>query len=90
MIQASNDFLLYKVLEQKYQGSKIVEHAIAQGQDDLPLRQMCAKVHPNLIERLEHVCGRLEVSKRRFIETAVGHAIHEAENLIDSELEDLA
>lgn len=78
-----NEYLEYKVLEKKYgdRGYDLVDYAIAQG-DDVPVRQMCAKVHPVLIERMQSVCETLGVSQRRFIESAVATAIHEAESLM--------
>jgi len=78
-----NEYLAYKVLEKKYadRGYDLIDHAIAQG-EDVPVRQMCAKVHPVLIERLEATCKTLGISKRRFIESAVATAIHEAEELL--------
>lgn len=79
------EFLTYRALAYKFDGdgSALLEHAIESAQgDDVPVRNMCAKVHPHLIERLEAVCELMDVSKRRFIEVAVSSAIHEAEELL--------
>lgn len=79
----SNEYLVHKVLSLKYddRGYDLIDYAIAKG-EDVPVRNMCAKVHPALIERMEGVCDVLGVSKRRFIESAVATAIHEAEALL--------
>jgi hypothetical protein len=60
----------------------LIDQAIDQG--SLPsLRQMCAKVHPETYDRLENVCGLLNMSKREFIESAVTDALHRAEVVIE-------
>ena len=78
-----NDYIEYLVLNLKYEnrGYDLIDHAIAQG-DDFPVRNMCAKVHPVLIDRLDEISKTLGVSKRRFIESAVAHAIHDAEECL--------
>jgi hypothetical protein len=43
------------------------------------MRQMCAKVHPALIDRLDQVLNLLDMSKREFIEAAVSDALAHAE-----------
>jgi hypothetical protein len=79
----NNEYLAYKVLEKKYsdRGYDLVDYAIASG-NNVPVRNMCAKVHPDLIDRVDNICEILEISKRRFIESAVSTAIHEAEDLL--------
>lgn len=47
------------------------------------LRQMCAKVSPELYERLENVCAALDMSKREFIEGAVSDALQRAVETIE-------
>ena len=78
-----NEYLAYKVLEKKYcdRGYDLIDYAIEKG-DDVPVRNMCAKVHPAMIDRVDNVCEILGISKRRFIESAVATAIHEAEELL--------
>lgn len=85
MTKHLEEFLTYKALAFKFDryGSQMIEHAIESGQEDIPVKNMCAKVSPQLIERLDEVCSLLDVSKRRFIEVAVSSAIHDAEQLIE-------
>lgn len=60
---------------------RLIDAAIDQG--ELPqLRQMCAKVHPEMYERLEQVTNLLDMSKREFIEGAVSDALARAEEAI--------
>jgi hypothetical protein len=47
------------------------------------MRQMCAKVHPSLIDRLDQVTNLLDMSKREFIEAAVSDALARAEEAIE-------
>ena len=62
-------------------GCRLIDLAIEQGQ--LPeLRQMCAKVHPFVYERLEQYTTLLDMSKREFIEGAVNDALNRAEEAI--------
>jgi hypothetical protein len=60
---------------------RLVDQAIEQGQLT-ELRQMCAKVHPELYSRLEQVTALLDMSKREFIEGAVADAVARAEEAI--------
>lgn len=89
MVQANNEFLMYRVLHQKYQFTPAVEALASQDPDKLELKQMCAKVPPDLIRRVDEVTAFLDVSKRKFIESAVANAVQESENLISEILEPL-
>lgn len=66
-----------KALSHGVNGGRLIDQAIEQGQ--LPeLRQMGARVHPDVYERLEQVTTFLDMSKREFIEGAVSDALHRA------------
>ena len=60
---------------------RLIDMAIEQGQLQ-ELRQMCAKVHPHVHDRLEQVTSLLDMSKREFIEGAVIDALNRAEEAI--------
>lgn len=63
--------------------SVLMDRAIESGQ--VPeLRQMCAKVTPELYQRLEQVCDLLDMTKRGFIEAAVSDAISKAEEALQA------
>lgn len=74
--------LKLKALQTGYGNSRLVEHAIDQAETGAELRQMCAKVSKEMYERLDTICGLLDMSKRQFIEIAVAEALEKAEQLI--------
>lgn len=84
----NNEYLEYLVLQRKYgdRGYDVIDHAIAQG-EEVPVRNMCAKVHPHLIERVEECCDFLGITKRRFIESAVAEAVRQSEELVADHFE---
>lgn len=47
------------------------------------LRQVCAKVSPQLFDELENVCMLLDMSKRQFIEGALIDALDRAKETIE-------
>lgn len=80
-----DEVLQLQVLKLKAQqsgaGNKLTEALIERTEGDL--RNMCAKVSPQLYSKLEEVCSLLDMTKRQFIEAAVNDAISKAEELID-------
>lgn len=64
-------------------GGHLVDRMIEQAGDEIPLRQMCAKVSPALYDRLEQLTNLLDMSKREFIEAAVIDACARAEDVIE-------
>jgi len=49
--------------------------------DKLLLKNVCAKVSQQLAERLDQMCGVLDLSKRRFVEAAIINALDEADRV---------
>lgn len=49
------------------------------------IKNMCAKVSVQLVDRLDSTCQLLDVSKRKFIETAVIEALNRADQIMGSE-----
>lgn len=49
------------------------------------LKNICAKVHPQLADRIDHVCTLLDISKRRFLEAAFIEACDMAESILEAE-----
>lgn len=74
--------LKLKALSHGANMGRLIDQAIDQGQLT-ELRQMCAKVHPLLIDRLDQVTNLLDMSKREFIEAAVSDALARAEEAIE-------
>jgi poly-D-alanine transfer protein DltD len=74
--------LKLKALTHGVNNGRLVDHLIEQNETP-ELRQMCAKVHPSLIDRLDQVTNLLDMSKREFIEAAVSDALARAEEAIE-------
>lgn len=53
--------------------------------DELPLKNVCAKVAPQLSDKIDEVCGLLGISKRRFLEAAFIEAVQKAEAIMEAE-----
>ena len=49
------------------------------------LKNVCAKVSPQLAERIDVMCSFLEISKRRFLEAAFIEACDMAERIMNDE-----
>jgi hypothetical protein len=52
---------------------------------NIPLKNVCAKVAPELSDRIDNVCAILGIRKRRFLEAAFIEACDMAEETIESE-----
>lgn len=74
--------LKLKALTHGVNNGRLIDHLI-ENNETPELRQMCAKVHPSLIDRLDQVTNLLDMSKREFIEAAVSDALARAEQAID-------
>ena len=61
----------------------LLDQLLEQAGEHPQVRQMCAKVSSVMYEDLEQVCALLGMSKREFIEAAVGDALHRAHDVID-------
>ena len=49
------------------------------------IKNMCAKVSVQLLNRLDETCNLLDISKRKFIEIAVIEALIKADEIMSSE-----
>jgi hypothetical protein len=59
---------------------------IEQDSDGAPeTRNVCAKVSPQLAERIDQVCQMLDIRKRAFLEAAFVEAIQKAEEIMRAE-----
>lgn len=52
---------------------------------NVELKNVCAKVHPELAAEIDNICGLLGISKRRFLEAAFVEAINQAKAIMDRE-----
>lgn len=71
---ASNDVVVDAVLDDRV-GST----------DQMPVRNVCAKLSNELADRLDNLCGFLSISKRRFIEAAIIDALEKSTEIIREE-----
>jgi len=65
---------------------------VAEGQieNNIELKNVCAKVSPQLSGDIDEICGLLNISKRRFLEAAMIDAVAKARLIIQrEELEDV-
>lgn len=52
---------------------------------NIPLKNVCAKVAPQLADQIDEVVGLLGISKRRFLEAAFVEAIQRAHEIMKAE-----
>ena len=53
--------------------------------EPLPLKNVCAKVIPELADEIDEICGLLDISKRAFIEAAFLEAVSKARSIMEAE-----
>lgn len=64
----------------------LVDIAASQdAENELGLKNVCAKLHPDQANEIDAVCGLLGITKRRFIESALLDAVALAHSIMDSE-----
>ena len=63
--------------------SGAAEYAIEHDDGNRLVKNVCAKVSPVLADRIDNVCGILEISKRSFIELALINAIDEFNSIAE-------
>lgn len=56
-------------------------------ENNVELKNVCAKVVPQLADKLDEVCGLLSISKRRFIESALIEALKKADDIMQDEVD---
>ena len=79
------EFLHYKALGLKFslENSDLTDAVIESGNAPIPLRNVCAKLTPELADRLDKTCNHLGISKRQFIERALIEAMNMADQALD-------
>jgi hypothetical protein len=50
------------------------------------IKNLCAKLHVSLVDRLDVVCTFLDISKREFVERSLIESLEVAENIISASL----
>lgn len=78
-----DEFVLYRALTRKFSGSHNSGWLPDEAFDAAKFRNVCAKLHPDLVDRLEVVISLLGMSKRDFIEIALIDALDRSEKTLD-------
>lgn len=69
-----------------YDNRDLLEMVLEQNPEGVSeLKNVCAKLHVSLSDRLDGICGLLEIHKRSFIESALLEAMDKAEAIIEAE-----
>lgn len=82
-----NRLITTNVLKQM-EGNAWLLEAVLDDPDEaqkVQLKNVCAKVSPQLADEIDSVCGLLSISKRSFIEAAFVEAIRQAHEIINAE-----
>ena len=81
-----NEFMHYRVLAFKYslRNEELTDKIISESGDQIPLRNVCAKLSPELADRLDSMVSVLGISKRLFIERALIEALDQCDEIIDA------
>jgi hypothetical protein len=66
-----------------YDNAKLIDRVIESGEAGIEVRNLCAKVHPELYDEVTSVCALLDLSKRQFVEAAVVEAIARAHAILE-------
>lgn len=84
-----DEYITYKALGRKFDDSGRLLDLILDNSPDDPeaarisaeLKQICAKISPAVIDRLDSITAFLDISKREFIELALIEAVRRAEEI---------
>lgn len=66
-------------------GNSFLLDQLLEKDDSVPLKNVCAKVHPDLADEIDGICGLLSISKRSFLEAAMIEAINKAKEIMERE-----
>lgn len=82
-MSSQEEFLTYHILKSKFQNGDITDSLYDYSFDSQSgnIKNVCAKMHINLVNRIESAIELLGVNKRLFIETAVIAFLDELEHL---------
>ena len=81
-----NEFMHYRVLAFKYslRNEELTDKIINESGDQIPLRNVCAKLSPELADRLDSMVSVLGISKRLFIERALIEALDQCDEIVEA------
>lgn len=82
-----DQYIQYKALDFKFSGTSFPDSfmdAVLEDPDNkVPIKNVCAKLHVELSNKLDDTVNKLDMSKRKFIELALIQAIGRAEQIMD-------
>ena len=82
-----DQFIQYKALDFKFgsSGAVLLDAVLRDPEqaEKLPLKNVCAKLHVDLVKRLDETVNTLQMSKREFIEYAIIEALNRADVIMD-------
>lgn len=66
-------------------GQTLIELMLENTREGAEYKQLCAKISPQLMERLDQITGILDIHKRAFVEAAIIEALQQAERIMEEE-----
>lgn len=65
--------------------AEVLDWVLDGGDGNFPVKNVCAKVAPQLSDEIDNICGVLSISKRRFLEAAFIDAVKRAHTIMRDE-----
>lgn len=81
-----DQYITFKALRVKFDDSgHLLDSILDDPERDqkLPIKNVCAKLHVSLVDRLDQTIGFLNISKREFVEMAIIEALDKADLIVD-------
>lgn len=78
--ETENEFLLYHILKASY-GVGVIDYEDDSIRDEKVLKNVCAKMHVRLVDRIDAAIDLLSITKTQFITAAVLSFLDEFEHL---------
>ena len=85
-----DEFITYRALALKYSGTNNLGFMPEEILDIHQFRNVCAKLHPELVDRLDETTGLLGMTKRDFIELALIDALDRATKILECDVDALS
>jgi hypothetical protein len=79
------EYLTFRTLAHKFDDSSRITDMVLndpENEGKPEIKNVCAKLHVSLVDRLESVCTFLDISKREFIERSLLESLDVAEKII--------
>jgi hypothetical protein len=83
------EYLTFRTLAHKFDDSGRITDMVLndpENEGKPEIKNLCAKLHVSLVDRLDVVCTFLDISKREFVERSLIESLEVAENIISASL----